>query len=96
MVLVWEVVDSEYGYMLVRDGDRWSVVRKYGKEGNQVAAVMPGDQPGDGLTAIAKLTSMGIGSITRGYSRSYAERVYRDRVRQAREWYGYRDEADED
>ncbi|MBT9260176.1 MAG: hypothetical protein KM310_10580 [Clostridiales bacterium] len=96
---MWEVVDSEYGYMLVRDGDRWSVVREYGEEGNQVAAVMPGDQPGDGLTAIAKLTSMGIGSITRGYSRSYAKRVYRDRVRQAREWYewyGGRDETDED
>lgn len=76
-----DVVREEGCYLLCHnlDNDRYTVVKR-SRRGGQVYSTMPTDG-----SNFASFSDAGIAYVANWYSKSYAMRVFRDRVRERRE-----------
>jgi len=81
---MYHTVDSDASYYLLKNGDKWTVVRKVGTGLNaQARSVMPGDMPDDGGEWTARWNRKGVDYVASWYSYSWARQVYRRKVEAA-------------
>ena len=82
----YDLIEESHGYRLYRrDDGRYTVVRRDAAH-HSVLDAMPGDRPADGGSWTSSATDAGIDYVSSGYSQSYARRIYRALVTDAREY----------
>jgi hypothetical protein len=76
-----EIIREESGYALCHNpkSDKFTVVQ-ISRDKGQVYSTMPTDGPSDGGQWFAAITDAGIRYVAGWYSRSYAQRIFRERV----------------
>ncbi len=75
----YDLVAEHGSIQLLRRSDGKFAVIEFNPRANQVYSIMPGDMPkhDDGARWCANATDAGIDYVSRGYSESYARRVFR-------------------